>query len=99
MWLPDYTLPSGVCHYLPASDAPHWEKMVGNFVSLPSHSLGILCGISSIVFGIFYGKLWTTSEDFQVAWLTYARGLLQNSSPDKIPKNLKEMNYSCTSDL
>jgi hypothetical protein len=66
--------------------------MVGNFVSLPSHSLGTWCGISSTVFGIFCGKLLTTSEDFQVAWLMYAQGFLQNSSPDKIPKKLKEIN-------
>jgi hypothetical protein len=26
----------------------------------------------------------------------YAQGLLQNSSPDKIPKKLKEINHSCT---
>jgi hypothetical protein len=68
--------------------------MVGNFVSVPSPSLGIWCGISSIVFGIFYGQLLTTSEDFQVAWLMYAQGVLQNSSPDRIPKKLKEINYS-----
>jgi hypothetical protein len=68
--------------------------MVGISVLVPSHSLGKLCETSSKVFGIFYGKLLTTSKDFQVAWLMYAQGLLQNSSPDKIPETLKEIIYS-----
>jgi hypothetical protein len=63
--------------------------LVGNFVYLLSHSLGILCETSSRVFGIFYHKLWTISEDFQVTLLVYMQAFLQNSSPDKTPKNLK----------
>jgi hypothetical protein len=63
---------------------------VGKFVSLPAHSLYTLCGTSSIVFDIFYHKLWTISKDYQVAWLVYTEACLQNSSAGKIPKILKE---------
>jgi hypothetical protein len=61
-----------------------------NVVSLLSHSLHILCGTSSTVFGIFCDKLWTISVDYQVAWLVYPEVFLQNNSPDKIPTSLKK---------
>jgi hypothetical protein len=49
-----------------------------------------LCETSSREFGIFYHKLWTNAEDFQVTRLVYVLTFLQNSSSDKTPKNLKQ---------